>query len=277
MSQSTVFRFAAALAAGGPPIVGYVNGRAVRAVMGADDNGTQQAQGAGQGQQGGQQPPERPDGVSEAEWAALGDPGKAAIVRERQRAAAAEQALAALRQQQPGSGQASGAGQQSGASSGQSGQQQAPGDRPGQQQAADKGTQPDVAALVTAAVSQALAPLIQRDQQREVEAATQRIRDGVLAAAKDRLVDPTDALANLDLPTLTDGAGGLDSSKLSAALDGLVQRKPHLARVVDDRRFPGPGSPHGGASGVTGSLDDQVKAQLAAMNAALGISTPPKP
>jgi hypothetical protein len=41
--------------------------------------------------------PEKPDGVTDAEWAALGDPGKNAIVRERQRAAAAEQALAAER------------------------------------------------------------------------------------------------------------------------------------------------------------------------------------
>lgn len=32
----------------------------------------------------------RPDGVSDAEWSALGDPGKAALVRERQRVAAAE-------------------------------------------------------------------------------------------------------------------------------------------------------------------------------------------
>lgn len=37
----------------------------------------------------------RPDGVSDAEWAALGDPGKAAIVRERHAAAEAQQRLAA--------------------------------------------------------------------------------------------------------------------------------------------------------------------------------------
>lgn len=35
-------------------------------------------------------PPARPDGVSDAEWSALGDPGKAALVRERAKVTAAE-------------------------------------------------------------------------------------------------------------------------------------------------------------------------------------------
>lgn len=39
--------------------------------------------------------PQRPGGVSDAEWAALGDPGKAALVRVRQEAAEAQRALAA--------------------------------------------------------------------------------------------------------------------------------------------------------------------------------------
>lgn len=43
--------------------------------------------------------PARPDGVSDAEWNALGDPGKAALVRIRQEAAASAAEAARLRQQ----------------------------------------------------------------------------------------------------------------------------------------------------------------------------------
>jgi len=43
--------------------------------------------------------PVRPDGVSDTEWSALGDPGKAALVRERAASAQAVAELAALRKQ----------------------------------------------------------------------------------------------------------------------------------------------------------------------------------
>lgn len=43
--------------------------------------------------------PARPDGVSDAEWSALGDPGKAALVRVRAEAAQAASELAALRKE----------------------------------------------------------------------------------------------------------------------------------------------------------------------------------
>lgn len=42
-----------------------------------------------------QEAQQRPEGVSEAEWSALGDPGKAALVRERQRVAELEQQVTA--------------------------------------------------------------------------------------------------------------------------------------------------------------------------------------
>lgn len=43
--------------------------------------------------------PARPDGVSDTEWNALGDPGKAALIREREAAARAAADLAALRKE----------------------------------------------------------------------------------------------------------------------------------------------------------------------------------
>ncbi len=43
--------------------------------------------------------PARPDGVSDAEWSALGDPGKAALVRERAASTKAVADLAALRKE----------------------------------------------------------------------------------------------------------------------------------------------------------------------------------
>ena len=195
--------------------------------------------------------PERPEGVSDAEWAALGDPGKAAIVRERAARTAAEQALAATRAPKP----------------------TAPPAAPPKVTEVPKGPdgQPDIAALIQAAVTQAVAPFVERDAQREAEQAAGRLRDTVATAASARLHDPSDALAHIDLTTLTDGNGQPDPAKVTAALDDLVARKPHLAKVVDDRRHAPPGSPLGGGGGTQAPLDDRVKATLARMQASSGV------
>jgi hypothetical protein len=198
---------------------------------------------------------ERPDGVSDAEWAALGDPGKAALVRMKQRMSAAEQALAAVRQRPT--------------------QPPAPQPEPPKADGKGSGDQPDIAALISQAVAAAMAPMIQQQQATAAEQAAQRVRDGILDAAKDRLLDPTDALAHVDLTSLTDGNGGLDAAKLTAAIDNLVQRKPHLARPIDTTRRALPGSGHGPSVPAVGSYDDQVKARLARMREAAGISTAP--
>ena len=51
------------------------NGKVIWPILGGDDSNP---------------PVERPEGVTEEEWEALGDPGKRAIVRERERAEKAE-------------------------------------------------------------------------------------------------------------------------------------------------------------------------------------------
>jgi hypothetical protein len=199
------------------------------------------------------QQPERPEGVSEAEWAALGDPGKAAIVRERQRAAAAEQALAAERAKHA----------------------QKPPAKPETPKPAEppKGPdgQPDMAALIQQAVAAATAPLLEAQAQRDAETAAGRLRDAVTTAAAARFHDPTDALAHIDLTTLTDGNGHVDQQKVTTALDELLTRKPHLGKVIDTRRHAPDGTPIGGGAPPSAPLDDRVKATLARMQQASGV------
>lgn len=131
--------------------------------------------------------------------------------------------------------------------------------------------QPDIAALIQAAVDKALAPLQEATAQREAEQAAGRIRDAVTAAAGERFHDATDALTQVDLPSLTDGNGQPDPQKITVALDGLLTRKPHLGKPVDDRRRAAPGAPVGATPGAVAPLDDRVKATLTRMQQATGV------
>lgn len=190
---------------------------------------------------------DRPDGVSETEWNALGDPGKTALVRERQRATAAEQALAATRAIPP-----------------------AP-PKPTPPPPVDKDGKPDIAAIVQQAVAAAIQPFQDAQTQRDAEAAATTIRDSLTTAASARFHDATDALAQVDLTTLTDGNGRPDEQKITQALDDLLARKPHLGKAVDNRRHAAPGAPIGAGGGPAAPLDDRVKATLARMQASSGV------
>lgn len=194
--------------------------------------------------------PERPDGVSEDEWSALGDPGKTAIVRERARATAAEQALAAARTVKPSPPKP---------------------ELPKPETPKQKDGEPaDMAAMIRDAVAAAIAPLQEDAQQTRAEQAAAKIVQAVTDAAKTRFHDPSDALGLVDLPSLTDGNGVADPVKITAALDDLLTRKPHLGKPVDTRRHTPANAAHVGAGGsVTGRLDDRVKAQLELMKNAL--------
>lgn len=197
--------------------------------------------------------PERPDGVSEEEWEALGDPGRAAIVREREARQAAERALAAARAKPAPPKKAAAA--------------------PARTPAAappESGGEVDIAAIVQQAVEAAVKPFSEREEQREADEAAGKIRDAVLEAAKPRLHDATDALAGIDLTTVVNDQGQADNDKIKSALDDLLTRKPHLGKVVDDRRFaqPGAGPTPGGS---TPPLNDRVKATLARMQERAGV------
>lgn len=192
----------------------------------------------------------RPDGVSEEEWNDLREPGKRAIIRERERAATAERALAA-RTPTPAPPKTD------------------PPKEPAKSDPPKLGDgQQDIAAIVAQAVSAAMAPLIARDEQRETTAAVTKLTDTVLEAAKLKLTDPTDALSNIDLGQVTDGNGGPDAAKITAELDALIVRKPHLAKVVDTRPFAPPGA---GAGQANPSLDARVKSTVADMRASQGL------
>ena len=89
-------------------------------------------------------------------------------------------------------------------------------------------------------------------------------------AAAPRLHDPSDALAQIDVAGLTDGSGRPDDTKITAALDDLLKRTPHLAKPVDDRRRAPAGAPLGGGQ-IGRPLADRVKDALAQMQAATGV------
>lgn len=202
-------------------------------------------------------PPERPDGVEEAEWNALGDPGRKAIVRERARADTAERNLAAAR--------AKPAPPPKPAAPAPTGVQ--PPAEPAKPKESD---QPDLAAIIQQAVAAAVKPFTDREEQRGIEDAADKIRTGVLDAAKLRLHDATDALANIDLTTVVNDQGVIDTDKVKTALDDLVTRKPHLAKA-EQRQAPigiGGGAPAGATDA------DKVKAVLADMQRATGVRPP---
>ncbi|WP_426243703.1 hypothetical protein [Nocardioides sp. LHG3406-4] len=202
-------------------------------------------------------PPTRPDGVSEDEWNGLGETGRTALTRERDARQAAERALAAAR--------ARPAPPKADPPKADPPKADPPKTDP------PKAGEVDIEAIVTRAVAAAVKPFQDRDEQREAEQAAGRIQTAVLAAAKDKFHDATDALTNIDLTQVTDGNGNVDHTKVAAQFDDLIKRKPHLAKVVDDRRFaaqPGAGATPGGS---TAPLDTRVKETLARMQAAAGL------
>ena len=190
---------------------------------------------------GGETPPERPDGIEATEWDALGDPGKQALVRERQRATDAERKLAAALAPKP---------------------------KPPAPAPKANGEPGDMAALIQAAVEAAVAPLRQAQEQQAIDAQARAVIDAVKAAAADRLHDASDATSLLDLTALVGADGAPDTAKVTAAINDLVAAKPHLARPQPYGRQGNPAL-YGAPAGP--SAEDKVKASLARMQAASGI------
>ena len=198
---------------------------------------------------GGETPPERPDGIEATEWDALGDPGKQALVRERQRATDAERKLAAALAPKP----------------------KPPTPAPKAPELKPDGEQPDMAALIQAAVEAAVAPLRQAQEQQAIDAQARAVIDAVKTAAADRLHDASDATSLLDLTALVGADGAPDTAKIAAAINDLVAAKPHLARPQPYGRQGNPAL-YGAPAGP--SAEDKVKASLARMQAASGIKLP---
>lgn len=222
------------------PVLAYrKNGRPIHPIRGGSEPPNQPAPA--------NQLSDRPEGVSEDDWKALGDPGNAALVRERARATAAEQALAAERAKNI--------------------PKPAPKPPDPAPKPDEKPDPNDVGELIRRHVEAALTPFRDAEAARQATQAAERIRDAVQSAAKARFHDPGDAITQIDLSSLTDGQGRADEAKVKAALDDLLTRKPYLGKAVDTRRRGTPGSPVGATpNGNAKSLEDRVKEQLALMN-----------
>ncbi|MEU0245178.1 hypothetical protein ABZ192_12735 [Streptomyces sp. NPDC006235] len=86
------------------------------------------------------------------------------------------------------------------------------------------------------------------------------VRAEIKAAAAGKLADPTDALALLDLSAFeVSDDGDVDAQKVSAAIEDLLTRKPHLAATAKPR-FQGSGD--GGAARKTSGPDQLTRADL---------------
>lgn len=191
---------------------------------------------------------ERPDGVSDEEWTALGDPGRAAILREREARQTAERALAAARAKPAPP-------------------KTAPPKSASKPPAPVASETPDLAALIQQAVAEAVKPFAEAESQRQTEAAAERVRQAVLDAAKPLLHDASDALSGVDLAGVVDEQGHADTGKIDAALKDLMTRKPHLAKSIGRQAPAGIGG--GGPVGVAEA--DKIKAVLADMQRATGV------
>lgn len=202
-------------------------------------------------------PPERPEGVAEDEWNSLGDPGKRAIVRERNRADAAERTLAASRARPTPPPRPTPAPAPAPTGGGQT-------DPP-----KPSGDQPDIATLIQQTVAAALKPITEREEQRTIDEAADKVRSAVVDAAKPVLHDATDALAAIDLTTVIDANGVADPTKVKAALDDLVARKPHLAKPAQQQRQAPPGI--GGGAPAAASEGEKVAAALARMQKSVNL------
>ena len=206
-------------------------------------------------------PADPPEGISSEEWEALGDPGKQAIVRERQRAQKAEADLAAERARvgaktppKPGPPKSPPASSNDGDSR--------------------SGDEPDFAALIKQAVDAAVAPLHQAEQDRQTREAAQRIVSAVEKAAAGVLHDPTDATSGIDLTAVVDDNGNPDAAKITEQINDLLTRKPHLGRPSFGGRFGVQDGSLGGGHPGGQSEADRVKALVAEMQSSTGIKVP---
>ena len=203
-------------------------------------------------EQGGTPPGvEKPEGVSDAEWDALGDPGKQALVRERQARADLEAQLAEARKPKP-----SPPAQKTGEEKGEAAKDAPKGD--------------DLEARIAAAVQAALAPVQESQQQWQAEQLAARVRESVTTTAAARFHDVGDVMPHLDLTQLTDGSGAPDQSKIVAELERVAADKPHLVKPAYAPRTPMPGAPFGGGASAP-SIDERVKESLARMQTAAGV------
>lgn len=100
--------------------------------------------------------------------------------------------------------------------------------------------------------------------------ATKRAVLAEVKAAAAQFADPEDAAAFLDLTAYTSDDGEIDTEAISADLDALLERKPHLRRPAVEQKKPAPKpDPGQGARPATPPTDfrtatrDELEAELA--------------
>ena len=236
--------------------LGFVGGRPVwPCAGGAPDDGAGTGGDTGTDadkpdlQADGQAGASRPEGITDEEWAALGDPGKRAIERERRANREAQRVLEQTRREL--------------AEARKPATQQHSDDKgKGSENNPDKAEQPDVAAIVEQAVAAALRPF----QEQQAATAAQRVQDRAQSLAAALLHNAADAVSFLELSKMVTATGDPDEQAIRDGLAQLVEDRPYLAKPTDGRRAA-PGSGQGAGAGGGQTIQQRVQAQLDLMKA----------
>lgn len=203
--------------------------------------------------------PTRPDGVSEEEWNALGDPGRRALDRVRRQRDEARRDLEQRPAPPPPANPATSP-------------------SPARPPAPSNGG--DIADQIRQAVEAATAPLRQQLDQVGARSAAQVVADRVRTLAAERLQDPEDALRFLDPSRFVTAAGTPDDAAIRDGVTGLLEQRGYLARTTpppaDGLRYAAPNSGQGPGTPGAPSMAEQVQHELARMYASAGMN-PPKP
>jgi len=95
--------------------------------------------------------------------------------------------------------------------------------------------------------------------QERAEAATRlAVSSQVEALAAGRFQDPQDAVDALQGGTFVTDEGAVDREAIKAALDGLLERKPHWAAAEPGPRTPRPDPAQGARPGIPPNLAQQI-------------------
>ena len=106
-------------------------------------------------------------------------------------------------------------------------------------------------------------------QERAAKATRAAVTSKVEALAATKFADPTDPVGELDLASLVDDDGVIDVAGISAALDEVLERKPHWARAESGPRRPVPDRSQGSSGNGNRTHNDPAAEFAGFLNKAL--------
>ncbi|MFD5111444.1 hypothetical protein ACFWNG_03865 [Streptomyces sp. NPDC058391] len=109
-------------------------------------------------------------------------------------------------------------------------------------------------------------------ESRAEQATRLAVSASVQALAAGRFQDPQDAVDTLAGGTYLTEDGAVDGEAIKAALDGLLERKPHWAATAPGPRVPAPDPSQGARPGGTPTIGAQIAEATKAGNTKLALA-----